>query len=292
METRPTPTPKWNPLAIVSLLLVLAPFLLSGILGWQIFYSDRHHFQWLCFMIFTMGVVLGHVAVKRSKALQDGFFSRVTARAALTVGYFVLIFILASPDDHHNHEKGGMTQAINNCKQIITTLKIYAGDHQGQYPDQKVSDARTSNEVFRELFKAEVAENEFIFGSPNSSDGNPDGNIGQKPDFIEAVKPGENHWAITKGLTDLDSGNIPLVYESPADATWPPTWNPDYAGTTKPGRTWSGDKVIIGFNDGSVAVMPLKSSKGMHVGLRPHSDGTPSFPTIPGRKLEVLDVAR
>lgn len=97
---------------------------------------------------------------------------------------------------------------------------------------------------------------------------------------------------MTKGLTDHGDESIPLVYESPADATWPPKWNPDYAGTDKPGRTLCGGKVIIGFNDGSVSALPLESAKGMNIGLRPHPDGTPIFPTIPGRKLEVLDVAR
>ena len=52
------------------------------------------------------------------------------------------------------------------------------------------------------------------------------------------------------------------------------------AGTGKPGRTWKGGKVIIGFNDGSVSVLALESAKGNHVGLKPKADGKPVFPDL------------
>ena len=142
------------------------------------------------------------------------------------------------------------------------------------------------------MFKNGVADSEAIFGCPNSELGNPDGNIGTAPDCNEAVKPGENHWAMTKGLKDSDAGNIPLIYENPSEATWPPKWNPSLIGTDKPGRPWSAGKVIVGFNDGTVEALPLESTTGTSVGLRPRADGTPIFPTLPGRKLEVLNAAR
>ncbi|MEI6535563.1 MAG: hypothetical protein WCN98_09510 [Verrucomicrobiaceae bacterium] len=182
---------------------------------------------------------------------------------------------------------------MSNCKQIITTLKLYSADCNGNYPEYDLPNARTSNDVFRLLFKAGVADSETIFGCPLSGDGNYDGNIGDAPDYPEALKAGENHWAMTKGLTDSTSGKIPVVFESPADATWPPKWNADAAGTTKKGCAWKNGKVVIGFNDGSVEALPLESTKGDHVGLRPRADGTPIFPDPPpGQKYDVLDVAR
>src|SRR5207253_1916843 len=92
---------------------------------------------------------------------------------------------------------------------------------------------------------------EIIFGSPKSVFV-PDGKIGVKPGFADALKASENHWAFTKGLDDSSPGNIPLVFENPSDASWPPKWDPDSAATKKPGRTWNGGKVIIGYNDSSV----------------------------------------
>ncbi len=210
--------------------------------------------------------------------------------AAVLVPLIASLFI---PPFSKVSDRSPVTKAINNCKQVVTTLKLYSADCNGSYPDHDLPKARTSNDVFRLCFKSGVADSEVIFGCPFSSDGRPDGSIGIGPDYSEAVKAGENHWAMTKGLTDSSSGRIPLVYESPADATWPPKWNPNSAGTDKPGRTWSDGKVIIGFNDGSVEALPLESTKGERVGLRPRADGTPIFPAnTPEQKFEVLDVAR
>ncbi len=282
--------PKGNPLAILSLLLVLFSFLLASIT--DPFNRDLNTIlRWLSIITIILGLVAGHAAVKRSRALQKGFGSRLTARAALTIGYsFIVLIGLVGTGGHPIQEKGSIAKAISNCRQIITALRFYASDHEGKYPDSKLPNTHISNEVFRELFKDGQADSEQIFGSPSSGDGRPDGNIGEKPDYAEALKPGENHWAMTRGLTDSDPGNIPLVFESPSDPTWPPKWNPEYAGTTKPGRTWSGGKVIIGFNDGSVSAMKLESAKGRDVGFAPRPDGTQVFPIIPGRKFEVLDV--
>ncbi len=240
-----------------------------------------------------LAIIFAKVALRkisRSLTEVEGYWC---AKSGLRLGYTLLLIIpigvsLIVPTFAKTCAKGNVTKAINNCKQIITTLKLYAADNNGNYPDFALPNARTSNEVFRELFKSGVADSEAIFGCPNSSDGIPDGNIGRAPDFAEALKPHENHWAMTKGVTDSDSGNIPLVYESPADATWPPKWNPDLAGTSAPGRTWIGGKVVIGFEDGSVLAKSLESSKGQRVGFRPLPDGSSLFPN----KLEVLDVAR
>ena len=43
---------------------------------------------------------------------------------------------------------------------------------------------------------------------------------------------------------------MPLVFENPIAAGWPPQWNADAAGKPVQGRAWSGGKVIIGKNDG------------------------------------------
>jgi len=71
---------------------------------------------------------------------------------------------------------------------------LYAAEHGGNYPDAAAPSATSSNEVFRQLFITEIIDNEMIFGCPHSP-ANPDGKIGSAPDFSDAVKAGENHWA-------------------------------------------------------------------------------------------------
>ncbi len=289
-----------NPLAKVSLALGLAAITSFVILILGCFIEPLRILIPIlagAILLFPLpAIILAYLAlgkINRSVPSMEGYRS---AKTGLWLGYIVMIMLVLSlivPMFARTAPIGYQTKAINNCKTIITTLKLYSSDNRGNYPDFALPNALTSNEVFRELIKVGDSDSEAFFGCPNSGVGKPDGNIGHAPDYAEALKPNENHWAMTKGLTDSDPGNIPLVYESPADATWPPTWNPDFAGTTKPGRTWSGGKVIIGFNDGSVMAMPLESTKGQHVGLRPHPDGTPIFPAnMPNQKFEVLDVAR
>ena len=186
--------------------------------------------------------------------------------------------------------KASMTKAVSNCRQIDIALRAYASDHDGRYPDAAVAHPRNSNELFRKLFTEEYLSDERIFGCPMSG-AVPDGNIGQPPDFLEALKRGENHWAMTKGLTDASPPSMPLVFENPAVATWPPKWNVDEVETPRPGRVWKGGKVIIGFNDGSAEMMPLQSAGGAAVGLAPRADGTPVFPDVHPAP-EILNVER
>jgi hypothetical protein len=144
------------------------------------------------------------------------------------------------------------------------------------------------------MFIHGAADNELIFGCPNSLFV-PDGNIGKPPDYLEALKPGENHWAMTKGLNDSAGGEYPLVYENPSEASWPPKWNADVAGQPRPGRCWANGTVIVGMNDSSVTMQKLESKKGDHVGLQPLPGNKPVFPKNDGLhdlRLSVLNVAR
>jgi hypothetical protein len=195
-----------------------------------------------------------------------------------------IIFGLIVPGCCQVSEKARMMQGYGNARQIIITLKNYAADHGGRYPEGK-----TSNDVFRELFKAGLLEDERPFTvaySPYEGDNN----IGEKPDFEEALKPGENHWAMTRGLTDKSVGESPLIFENPVEPTWPPRWNADAAGQKQPGRAWKNGWILVGRNDGSVSHELLESMKGAAVGLKRGSDGKNLFEAIGPH--EVIDIDR
>jgi hypothetical protein len=177
-----------------------------------------------------------------------------------------------------------LIQASSNCRQILMTLMAYAGDHDGHYPE-----GETANDAFRELFKAGLWDDERAF-TVSLSPYEPDNNIGEAPAFEQALKPGENHWAMTRGLTDEASGNAPLIFENPTQASWPPVWNADLAGKKEPGRAWKSGKIVIGRNDGSVAAEPLSSDRGPAVSLKKDSTGKNLFEHIGPH--EIMDVAK
>ncbi|WP_395745540.1 type II secretion system protein [Prosthecobacter sp.] len=173
---------------------------------------------------------------------------------------------LAVPTYNVIQRMANQTSGVNNARQIIASMKLFAKDHNSQYPDSVPnpltgSPAQNANDAFRFLIQEKIVADERIFGCPAGF--NPDGSIGQGPNYATALMPGENHWAITANQTDATAGSMPLVYENPAIPSWPPQWNASVAGQVTPGRTWYGGKIIIGRNDGSVTVETLADTKGM-----------------------------
>jgi prepilin-type N-terminal cleavage/methylation domain-containing protein len=195
---------------------------------------------------------------KTMKTKLNKGFTLIELLVVITI--IAILASLAVPTFGRIQERGNITKGISNCKQIITAMQIFASDQNGRYPDRyEGQDAATANEAFRNLFRAEVLDNEMIFGCPVSNWGDPDGKIGVEP-FTDAVSEGENHWQLTKGLSNSAKGSIPAVYEAATGSTWPPEWDPTAAGdSTTRGRTWTGAKVIIGLNDSSVTLMDLES---------------------------------
>jgi hypothetical protein len=208
------------------------------------------------------------------------------------IASLLIVAWLAMPTIIVCGETGEVTKGISNCRQIVTALSIYASEHDGKYPDAFLKNPRNSNEVFRELFKEGILDNEMIFGCPVS----PfvaDGNIGEAPEFKQALEAGENHWAMTRGVNDRDSGSIPLVYENPVIAAWSPKWNVDARETKTRGRAWK-NGIIIGMNDSSVGIQPLASKTGTAVPLKDLVEGQNLFnqhePPDPAKGWKILDV--
>ncbi len=209
----------------------------------------------------------------------------ITILASLTVPAFIT---MAQNQDYQ-------MKGVNKCKQIIVALKEFSKDYNSQYPDTVqnpvtgVAIAQNANDAFRFLIQEQIVKDERIFGCPVGY--NPDNNIGNAPGYSNALMPGENHWAMTGGKMDTAVGSMPLVFENPATTDWPPRWNADVAGQIQPGRTWPGSQIIIGRNDGSVAVEALSGETGK-VGPKILSDGNDLFTQaskgLPERVLPVV----
>ena len=157
-------------------------------------------------------------------------------------------------------KQGAQMRGVSNCKCVILSLKQFSKDNNSAYPDAGPGESgvKSANQVFQRLFKGEIITeaDERIFGCPNSVFV-PDGDIGTAPDFSKALTPGECHWMLLKFQTDSSNGDMPVVVENALNATWPPKWDVSDPSGNKRGRVWKGNKIIIGRNDGSVAVEKL-----------------------------------
>lgn len=147
--------------------------------------------------------------------------------------------------------------ACTTARGIVMCLKTWAHDHSGEYPDSIVGENASANMAFRELFKSDVVQDERVFRGERS----PyfaDGEIGSAPDFTKALEPGENHWMLVAGLSNASSDRTPLFFENALDASWPPKWLPGFFMHHVRGRSWRGKGIVVGFNDNSTLLVPLK----------------------------------
>jgi len=175
---------------------------------------------------------------------------------------FALLLVLGEAWRRKMVEASERKEAVENCHWIIVSLRLFSSDNSGCYPSGiEVEHTVTSNDVFRELFKLGACKDELIFGCPRSPF-HPDGNVGAAPLFKEALQGGENHWAMAQNLTDSSPGDLPLVFENPADESMPLRWNTDAAGRAKRGRCWSDRTVLVGFNNDTVRWIPLEPGSG------------------------------
>lgn len=140
---------------------------------------------------------------------------------------------------------------------IFISIKTWANDHSGRHPDSILGEKATSNMAFRELFKSDIMLVERVFSTVRSPFV-PDGEIGSAPDYAKALEPGENHWMLVAGLSNESPGRTPLFFENALDTSWPPKWRPGFFMPHVRGRSWRGKKIVVGFNDGNIRLVPLK----------------------------------
>ena len=183
--------------------------------------------------------------------------------------------------------KANQSIASNNCRQILMAMKVYASDHNGQYPT-----GATANEALRLLIQDDLLPDERIFRCPMSLY-IPDGNIGTAPDYAHALEPGELHWMLVDGMDEKSPGNQALVFENCLDTIWPPRWDAKAKGSAVRGRTWKGPglifwdpQIIIGRNDVSVSVENVDPKTG-HLESQFQPDSP--FP-VPQADLNLLDI--
>lgn len=156
--------------------------------------------------------------------------------------------------------KANQMKAQSNARLILSAMHQYANDH-GHYPDHELGTDATAEDAFRPLLIMGYIDDETIFGCPGSRF-NPDKNIGIAPGYEQALIPGENHWMLTADQGPSSDPQMPMVFENAAFSDWPPRWHADQDIKPVAGRTWPEGKILVGLNDGSVDLIPLKTKDG------------------------------
>ena len=103
-------------------------------------------------------------------------------------------------------------QAATQSRVIHGWLIGYANEHGGNFPE-----GETANAAYRELFKSNLGADERQFAITGDAwhkaapRGEPDGDAGAGPEFLQALEAGECAFAYVNGLSSSDTARLPLV---------------------------------------------------------------------------------
>jgi prepilin-type N-terminal cleavage/methylation domain-containing protein len=173
-----------------------------------------------------------------------------------------IIAILASiafPVFNTVTERANQTKDLSNIRQVGVALKLFAGDHSGNFPVTRDPDGTgnpditTANQAFRTLFPAYLTT-EDIFAVKGSAytKTNPDNKIDQNPSggiYSDTLKAGENSYAYVLGLTETSNSSFPVVADGFVDPVGvPPQYSAD---KSVKGGVWGAKRSVVLNCDGS-----------------------------------------
>jgi prepilin-type N-terminal cleavage/methylation domain-containing protein len=170
----------------------------------------------------------------------------------VVISIIAVLASIALPAFVSVQERGFQTKDLSNAKQIALACKLYAGDHDGLFPDKDgqaadppvtpLTSASKSNQAFACLLPAYLSTEKLFYLAKSAwSPTVPDENITAPANRCEA---GSNNFAYELGLSETSNSNFPLI----ADA---PNTSPGGDGATystvqsNPGGVWKGKKAIV-----------------------------------------------
>lgn len=182
--------------------------------------------------------------------------------------------------------KARQAEVLNNTKQIVLALKIFASENGGSYPiagvtyDTFLPGSDTATEVtpsatestgfFDVLVPKYLPEKMFSSGQRIAKEA--DATVKTEPDEDGTLTDIENCYSFVKGISDSSNGGAPLVSEELDDS-----------GGMIDAHPWLEDgKVIVAFNDGSAKAMPTDGvTAGSTVKQSNNSDMDNIFADVP-----------
>ncbi len=147
-------------------------------------------------------------------------------------------------------ERGFQTKDLSNAKQIGLACKLYAGDHDGLFPDKdgRLADPPTavlggtdsSNQAFACLVPAYLPTEKLFYLAKSAWSPNiPDENTAAPTNRVEA---GSNNFAYELGLNEVSNPSYPLIADAPNTGGTSAVYSTIQ---TSNGGVWKGKKAIV-----------------------------------------------
>lgn len=199
----------------------------------------------------------------------------------VVISIIAVLASIALPVFTSVQERGFQTKDLSNAKQIGLACKLYAGDHDGLFPDKDgtadpavaalVAGTSTSNLAFANLVPLYLpAEKLFYLAKSKWSPNVPDENTAAAADRCEAKS---NNFAYEMGLTEVSNPSFPLIADAPATGGASAVYSTDQAAK---GGVWKGRKAIVIRCDqsGTVETCTVDTTAGTSIVKGPTGDTT------------------
>ncbi len=168
----------------------------------------------------------------------------------VVISIIAVLASIALPAFVSVQERGFQTKDLSNAKQIGLGLKLYAGDHDGLFPDKDgraadpptapLTGASTSNAAFACLVPAYLPTEKLFYLAKSAWSPNvPDEITTNAADRVEA---GSNNYAYELGLNEVSNPSYPLIADAPATGGASAVYTTVQA---NPGGVWKGKKAVV-----------------------------------------------
>jgi prepilin-type N-terminal cleavage/methylation domain-containing protein len=168
----------------------------------------------------------------------------------VVISIIAVLASIALPVFTSVQERGFQTKDLSNAKQLALACKLYAGDHDGLFPDKDgtsaadplpaLDGASTSNMAFANLIPNYLPSEKLFYLAKSAWSPNiPDEKMTAPADRCEVSS---NNYAYEMGLTEVSNPSFPLVADAPntggASAAYSTT-------ATAKGGVWKGKRAIV-----------------------------------------------
>ncbi len=167
----------------------------------------------------------------------------------VVISIIAVLASIALPAFVSVQERGFQTKDLSNAKQIGLACKLYAGDHDGLFPDKQgnvdppttnLAPGNTSNLAFANLVPNYLpTEKLFYLAKSKWSPAIPDENTTTAADRCEVST---NNFAYEMGLTEISNPSFPLIADAPNTGGATAVYSSDQA---QKGGVWKGKKAIV-----------------------------------------------
>ena len=168
----------------------------------------------------------------------------------VVISIIAILAGFALPVFSNAQKKGRISDTVNNAHQIALSVKMYAGDHDGNYPylknpDDSSTGVATSNEAF-ELLMPRYLNNKVIFANKSSAWCKTGTKVPASSTNEYKVLAGECDWSYVGGLSENADPRWPML----ATAFAPGTQTYKKATSAK-GGVWGATDAVLVTVDGS-----------------------------------------